>query len=137
MYLREKSFFLQVEICVLGSITQDLRLFLNTRFQKGSVDHDLQNTIRDNLYLRTVPVTTRAPREGEVNGVDYTFLTPQAFQQLEESGNLLESGIYEGNPCTHVYFYLVYINILHELFKPCIRRSSFRIPSGTHRVYLR
>lgn len=44
-----------------------------------------------------MPVTTRAPREGEVNGVDYTFLTPQAFQQLEESGSLLESGIYEGN----------------------------------------
>lgn len=73
-----------------------MRLFLNTRFQKGSVDHDLQNTIRDNLYLRTVPVTTRTPREGEVNGVDYTFLSPEEFQQLDESGSLLESGIYEG-----------------------------------------
>lgn len=69
---------------------------MNTRFQKGSVDHDLQNTIRDNLYLRTVPVTTREPREGEVNGVDYTFLTLEEFSQLEESGCLLESGIYEG-----------------------------------------
>ena len=42
-----------------GSITSDLRQYLNTRFPKGGVDHDLQNTIRDNLYLRTVPVTTR------------------------------------------------------------------------------
>lgn len=84
--------------CILftGLVTRDLRLFLNTRFQKGSVDHDLQNTIRDNLYLRTVPVTTRTPREGEVNGVDYTFLSPEEFQQLDESGSLLESGIYEG-----------------------------------------
>ncbi|KAG8233311.1 hypothetical protein J437_LFUL013781, partial [Ladona fulva] len=72
-----------------------MRQFLNTRFQKGSVDHDLQNTIRDNLYLRTVPVTTRTPREGEVNGVDYTFLTPDEFMALERSGNLLESGVYE------------------------------------------
>lgn len=88
-----KCFFLT------GLVTQDLRLFLNTRFQKGSVDHDLQNTIRDNLYLRTVPVTTRTPREGEVNGVDYTFISPEGFQQLEESGSLLESGIYEGKVC--------------------------------------
>ncbi|KAG0429835.1 hypothetical protein HPB47_023263 [Ixodes persulcatus] len=38
-----------------GYLTKDLRQYLNTRFQKGSIDHDLQNTIRDNLYLRTVP----------------------------------------------------------------------------------
>lgn len=81
---------------ILGSITKDLREFLNTRFQKGSADHDLQNIIRDNLYLRTVPVTTREPRDGEVNGLDYTFLTLQEFMVLEQSGNLLESGIYEG-----------------------------------------
>lgn len=80
-----------------SSITRNLRQFLNTRFQKGSVDHDLQNIIRDNLYLRTVPVTTRAPRDGEVNGIDYTFLSLEEFMALERSGNLLESGIYEGN----------------------------------------
>ncbi|EEC12482.1 atrophin 1 interacting protein 1, aip1, putative, partial [Ixodes scapularis] len=85
-----------------GYLTKDLRQYLNTRFQKGSIDHDLQNTIRDNLYLRTVPCTmllgtTRSPREGEVNGVDYTFLTLEDFVALDRSGSLLESGIYEGN----------------------------------------
>nr|XP_018903603.1 PREDICTED: membrane-associated guanylate kinase, WW and PDZ domain-containing protein 1-like isoform X2 [Bemisia tabaci] len=80
-----------------GSITPDLCQFLNSSFQKGSVDHDLQNTIRDNLYLRTVPVTTRPPRNGEVNGIDYTFLTNEEFFQLQRNGCLLESGIYEGN----------------------------------------
>ncbi|XP_059469731.1 membrane-associated guanylate kinase, WW and PDZ domain-containing protein 1-like isoform X5 [Neocloeon triangulifer] len=80
-----------------SEITKDLRQFLNTRFQKGSADHELQNTIRDNLYLRTVPVTTRTAREGEVNGVDYTFLSLDEFVALERQGNLLESGIYEGN----------------------------------------
>lgn len=83
-------------VFVLGAITKDLRQFLNARFQKGSIDHDLQNTIRDNLYLRTVPVTTRTPRDGEVNGIDYTFLSTEEFMALERSGNLLESGIYEG-----------------------------------------
>ncbi|XP_037797869.1 uncharacterized protein LOC119592993 isoform X9 [Penaeus monodon] len=80
-----------------GSLTRDLRQYLNTRFQKGSVDHELQNTIRDNVYLRTVPVTTRSPRQGEVNGVDYTFLSKEEFRALQRSGNLLESGVFEGH----------------------------------------
>ncbi|CAM1323211.1 Uncharacterised protein g8324 [Pycnogonum litorale] len=78
------------------SLTKNLRQYLNTRYQKGLADHDLQNAIRDNLYLRTVPCTTRHPRPGEVNGVDYTFLSVEEFQALERSGNLLESGVYEG-----------------------------------------
>ncbi|XP_042228565.1 uncharacterized protein LOC121870683 isoform X6 [Homarus americanus] len=81
----------------VGSLTRDLRQYLNTRFQKGSVDHELQNTIRDNVYLRTVPVTTRTPRQGEVNGVDYTFLSKDEFNALQRSGNLLESGVFEGH----------------------------------------
>ncbi|XP_071817085.1 membrane-associated guanylate kinase, WW and PDZ domain-containing protein 3-like isoform X5 [Apostichopus japonicus] len=78
-------------------LTKDLRRYLNTRFQKGSIDHDLQQTIRENLYYRTVPCTTRLPREGEINGVDYKFLSPNEFMALEKSGNLLESGIFDGN----------------------------------------
>ncbi|KAK3103335.1 hypothetical protein FSP39_018567 [Pinctada imbricata] len=81
----------------IGLLPKDLRQFLSARFQKGSVDHDLQQTIRDNLYLRTVPCTTRGPRPGEVNGVDYTFLSVEEFFQLEKSGSLLESGLYDGN----------------------------------------
>ncbi|CAM2098609.1 unnamed protein product [Caretta caretta] len=38
-----------------GIVDKDLRHYLNLRFQKGSVDHELQQIIRDNLYLRTVP----------------------------------------------------------------------------------
>ena len=40
--------------------------------------------------------TTRAPRDGEVPGVDYNFLSVEDFLQLEESGTLLEIGTYEG-----------------------------------------
>ncbi|CAL8328673.1 unnamed protein product, partial [Boreogadus saida] len=80
-----------------GVIDQDLRRYLNLRFQKNSVDHELQQIIRDNLYLRTVPCTTRQPREGEVPGVDYDFITIERFLELEESGALLESGTYEDN----------------------------------------
>ncbi|XP_036005251.1 membrane-associated guanylate kinase, WW and PDZ domain-containing protein 2a isoform X3 [Fundulus heteroclitus] len=80
-----------------GVIDKDLRRYLNLRFQKGSVDHELQQIIRDNLYLRTVPCTTRQPKEGEVPGVDYNFVTVERFMELEKSGALLESGTYEDN----------------------------------------
>ncbi|XP_061864003.1 membrane-associated guanylate kinase, WW and PDZ domain-containing protein 1 isoform X17 [Colius striatus] len=78
-------------------LNKDLRHYLNQRFQKGSPDHDLQQTIRDNLYRHAVPCTTRPPREGEVPGVDYNFLTVEKFLELERSGTLLEVGTYEGN----------------------------------------
>ncbi|XP_049669988.1 membrane-associated guanylate kinase, WW and PDZ domain-containing protein 2 isoform X11 [Accipiter gentilis] len=80
-----------------GVVDKDLRHYLNLRFQKGSVDHELQQIIRDNLYLRTVPCTTRPHKEGEVPGVDYIFITVEDFMELEKSGALLESGTYEDN----------------------------------------
>ncbi|XP_056603588.1 membrane-associated guanylate kinase, WW and PDZ domain-containing protein 2a isoform X2 [Triplophysa dalaica] len=80
-----------------GVVDKDLRQYLNLRFQKGSLDHELQQIIRDNLYLRTIPCTTRQPKEGEVPGVDYNFVTVERFVELEKSGALLESGTYEDN----------------------------------------
>ncbi|EPY74495.1 membrane-associated guanylate kinase, WW and PDZ domain-containing protein 3 [Camelus ferus] len=41
--------------------------------------------------------TTRAPRDGEVPGVDYNFISVEQFKALEDSGALLESGTYDGN----------------------------------------
>lgn len=78
-------------------LNTDLRHYLSLQFQKGSLDHKLQQVIRDNLYLRTIPCTTRQPREGEVPGVDYNFISVGEFRVLEESGLLLESGTYDGN----------------------------------------
>ena len=70
---------------------------INVFINVGSVDNDLQNMVRDNLYLRTLPCTTRAPRDGEQDGVDYTFLTREEFEELERKGLLVEAGTYEGN----------------------------------------
>ncbi|XP_051752181.1 LOW QUALITY PROTEIN: membrane-associated guanylate kinase, WW and PDZ domain-containing protein 3 [Ctenopharyngodon idella] len=78
-------------------LNTDLRHYLSLQFQKGSIDHKLQQVIRDNLYLRTIPCTTRLPRDGEVPGVDYNFISVGDFRILEESGLLLESGTYDGN----------------------------------------
>ena len=41
--------------------------------------------------------TTRRPRDGEIPGVDYEFLTVNEYLELEKSGRLLESGFYESN----------------------------------------
>lgn len=51
---------------------------------------------------RVVARTTRQPREGEVDGVDYVFLTPEQFLALAEDGFFLEYkevfGNYYGTP---------------------------------------
>uniref|UniRef100_A0A4W6EQ32 Membrane-associated guanylate kinase, WW and PDZ domain-containing protein 1 n=1 Tax=Lates calcarifer TaxID=8187 RepID=A0A4W6EQ32_LATCA len=78
-------------------LNKDLKHYLSLRFQKSSPDHELQKIIRANLYRHAVPCTTRPPREGEVPGVDYNFLSVEDFLELEESGTLLEIGTYEGN----------------------------------------
>jgi len=42
-----------------------------------------------NLHF-SVSATTRAPRPGEVDGVDYQFVSPTRFQELIDHGALLE-----------------------------------------------
>ena len=55
---------------------------------KSSVVRCLRDRVPD-LYF-SVSATTRAPRPGEVDGVDYHFVLPQAFQRLIDEGALLE-----------------------------------------------
>uniref|UniRef100_A0A8C1KJQ1 Membrane-associated guanylate kinase, WW and PDZ domain-containing protein 1 n=1 Tax=Cyprinus carpio TaxID=7962 RepID=A0A8C1KJQ1_CYPCA len=84
--------------CFAGNkLNKDLKHYLSQRFPKSSADYELQQTIRDNLYRHAVPCTTRLPRDGEVPGVDYNFLSVDEFLKLEQSGTLLEIGSYEGN----------------------------------------
>ncbi|XP_078061746.1 membrane-associated guanylate kinase, WW and PDZ domain-containing protein 3-like [Mustelus asterias] len=80
-----------------SQLNADLRHYLRLVFTKGSADFELQDRIRLNLYIRVVPCTTRAPRDGEVPGVDYHFISLSEFQALERAGGLLESGKFEGN----------------------------------------
>ncbi len=55
---------------------------------KSTIVRCLRERIPD-LHF-SVSVTTRAPRPGEVDGVDYSFVSPDRFQQLIEDGALLE-----------------------------------------------
>lgn len=51
---------------------------------------------QDNVYY-SVSATTRAPRPGEVNGVNYHFLSKEEFEKLIENGGMLEYANYCGN----------------------------------------
>lgn len=55
---------------------------------KSTVVRCLRERIPD-LHF-SVSATTRAPRPGEVDGVDYHFVSPARFQQLIDQGELLE-----------------------------------------------
>ncbi len=45
-------------------------------------------------YNKIVSYTTREPREGEVDGIDYHFITVKQFNTLKEQGFFAETAVY-------------------------------------------
>ncbi|MFL5545545.1 MAG: guanylate kinase [Gemmatimonadaceae bacterium] len=62
---------------------------------KTTIAHKLLALRRDVGY--SVSGTTRAPREGEVHGRDYHFLTVQEFKAGQKAGNFAESALVHGD----------------------------------------
>jgi guanylate kinase len=62
---------------------------------KGTLIKELLSRV-SNLEL-SVSATTRPPREGEVDGRDYHFLTPEEFDQRVHEEDFLEFATYSGN----------------------------------------
>ena len=62
---------------------------------KGTLIRGLLERIPE-LELST-SATTRKPRPGEQDGVDYHFLTPEQFAERVESGDFVEHATYSGN----------------------------------------
>ncbi|KAI0989919.1 hypothetical protein GJ496_005052, partial [Pomphorhynchus laevis] len=77
-------------------ITSDLGTFLSVEYGEGSFESKIQWKLRDNLYKRTIPCTTRLPRDGEVPGKDYIFLSEDEFKIADIKGKMLETGSYQG-----------------------------------------
>jgi guanylate kinase len=48
-------------------------------------------------YVLSISATTREPREGEVHGTDYYFLSRDVFQERVDKGEFLEYAEYAGN----------------------------------------
>lgn len=63
---------------------------------KGTVRKELFSQPNTN-YEYSISTTTRAPREGEVDGADYFFKSREEFEQLIAEGKLLEYAEYVGN----------------------------------------
>ena len=62
---------------------------------KGTLIRALRERIPE-LELST-SATTRAPRTGERDGVDYHFLSAEAFARRVDAGDFLEHATYSGN----------------------------------------
>lgn len=62
---------------------------------KGTI---LKKLVRDNDNIKfAISATTRKPREGEVDGVDYFFKTVDEFKEMIDKGELVEWVNYCGN----------------------------------------
>jgi len=62
---------------------------------KGTVCKALRQCTPDLIY--SVSATTRAPRENEIDGVNYFFKSREQFQQLIQDNQMLEWAEYVGN----------------------------------------
>ena len=61
---------------------------------KGTVVKRLLDEVEMQL---SISATTRLPRENELHGRDYFFLTREAFLEMRSRGELLESAEFSGN----------------------------------------
>ncbi len=63
---------------------------------KGTVRKEIFSQA-DTAFEYSISVTTRKPREGEVDGVDYFFKSREEFEALIKNGKLLEYAEFVGN----------------------------------------
>lgn len=70
---------------------------------KGTI---LAEVLKDERFYYSISATTRAPRPGEVDGVNYHFLTKEKFEELIANDGMLEYASYcdnyYGTPCKPV-----------------------------------
>jgi len=77
----------------------------------GGGKSSLLNAIRSNAdFLFSVSCTTRAPRPGERDGVDYHFISREEFERRIDGGEFLEYAFVHGN-----YYGTLRENVMREL----------------------
>lgn len=63
---------------------------------KGTVRKEIFSQ-PDTAFEYSISMTTRSPREGEIDGIDYFFKSRDEFESLIEQGKLLEYAEFVGN----------------------------------------
>jgi len=53
--------------------------------------------IKKHNFLKMVTTTTRKKRKGEINGIDYNFITTKRFEKLKKENKFLETVVYNNN----------------------------------------
>lgn len=65
-----------------------------TAVGKGSIE-SLLKKLHPRVWI-SLSATTRAPRPGEKDGVDYVFVTDEEFTEMEKKGKFLETAVVHG-----------------------------------------
>lgn len=89
----------RAEECVVGNKEKTKNLILVISGPSGSGKGCIiELLIKKFGFRKAVSVTTRKPREGEIDGRDYYFISRERFDEMLRRGELLEYNIY-GESC--------------------------------------
>lgn len=72
------------------------KIFVVSGFSGAGKGTIMKNLMKKGCYSLSVSCTSRMPREGEKDGVDYFFISYEEFLRLNEQGYFLESTDYVG-----------------------------------------
>ena len=65
--------------------------------ESASGKSSIEKNLVDNYgYKKIVSYTTRQPRQGEVDGIDYHYISENQFIKLQNEGYFAEVGEYNG-----------------------------------------
>ena len=63
---------------------------------KGTILADFFKKV-DNKIVYSISNTTRSPRDGEINGMHYFFISKEEFEEMIKQDQFLEHACYSGN----------------------------------------
>ncbi|PAV61138.1 hypothetical protein WR25_02527 [Diploscapter pachys] len=82
------------------------------------------------MNISQVGDTTRPPKENEIDGEHYRFVTFEEFKALEENAMLLEHGTYKGSITFSIFFFFslpaYFSRISNGFFALELSRSALR-----------
>ena len=73
------------------------KLFILCGKSASGKDTIMKQIIKNHNYERVVSYTTRPMREGEIDGVDYNFITQEKFNEMLENGEIIEHNVFKTN----------------------------------------
>ncbi len=82
---------------MIGNRRQGLLIILSSPSGTGKTTLSRRLTSWDPSIQFSVSATTRPPREGELNGREYHFCSPEDFREMLDQGALLESALVFGH----------------------------------------